>query len=98
MQLGRTAGASIDELAARSGLRKAKLAKMLWHLQGGGWITAGPELKRVVIYRRLRDVPREAAPRTARPKVAPHIEALNAAFGIRLPATRARGRTIRRSE
>jgi DNA-binding IclR family transcriptional regulator len=88
---------SLDELAARTGLRKDKVAKLLWHLERLGWVAANEETRRLAVYRRLRDVPavkRDAENRTAQT----HIAALNAAFGIRLPAKRARGRTVRRSE
>ena len=96
--IGRAAGSSLDELAARSGIRKAKLAKLLWHLQGAGWIAASEELRCLVVYRRLRDIPRALPPARDPIKTAAHIQSLNAAFGIRLPAKRARGRTIRRGE
>lgn len=94
----RACGSSLDELAARLGIRKARLAKLLWHLQGAGWIAASEELRRLVVYRRLRDVPRESPRKKVDLKTAPHIQALNAAFGIHLPAKRARGRTVRRGE
>lgn len=97
-QLGKSSK-SLDELSARTGIRKDKLAKLLWHLEGRGWISAGEETRRLPVYRRLRDVP--PAKRTRANDGAStesHIAALNAAFGIRLPAKRARGRTIRRSE
>lgn len=97
-QLGQSAK-SIDELSARTGIRKDRLAKLLWHLQGAGWIAAGEEVRRLPVYRRLRQIP--AAKRVVggeRKAAAPHITALNAAFGIGLPPRRARGRTIRRGE
>ena len=96
-QLGQSAR-SIDELSARTGIRKDKLAKLLWHLQGAGWIGASEEVRRLPVYKRLREIP--AAKRTAGlvSRTAEHITALQTAFGIRLPAKRARGRTIRRGE
>src|SRR5688500_1956898 len=86
-QLGKSAR-SLDELAARLGMRKERLAKALWHLQARGWIAATEEVRRLPVYRRLREAPR--APRkTLRPQPAGNIAALNAAFGIALPARRA---------
>ena len=81
IHLGKSAR-SIDELAARTGIRKDKLAKTLWHLRDWGWICIAEETRRLPVYRRLRAVP--AAKRTARGRkaAAPHIAALNAAFGI----------------
>ena len=95
-QLGKSPK-SLDELSARTGIRKDRLAKVLWHLLGRGWVSAAEEVRRLPVYRRLRDVP--SAPRTSpRPQPKPHIAALNAAFGIGLPAKRARGRIVRRGE
>ena len=97
-QLGRS-GKSIDELSARTGIRKDRLAKLLWHLEGLGWISAGGEVRRLAVYRRLRDAPRaKRSNPLARNVPASHLVALQAAFGIRLPAKRARGRTVRGSE
>ena len=98
VQLGKSPK-SVDELSARTGIRKDKLAKLLWHLEGLGWIAGDEEVRRLPVYRRLKDLPalkRTPVPRTS--SSASHIAALNAAFGIRLPAKRARGRTVRRSE
>lgn len=96
VQLGK-APKSLDELSARTGIRKDKLAKVLWHLEGSGWIAAGEETRQLPVYRRLREPP---APKRSRPTgkgIAPHLAALNAAFGIRRPPKRLRARTIRRS-
>ena len=96
-QLGK-AGKSIDELATRTGIRKDRLAKLLWHLQSLGWISVSKEVRTLPVYRRLREVPPrkpDGVPRGYTP--APHIAALQAAFGIGLPARRARGRTVRRT-
>ena len=96
-QLGKSSK-SLDELSARTGIRKDKLAKLLWHLEGRGWIAAAQETRLLPVYRRLREVPtvKRSAARVKQP--APHIAALNAAFGIRAPLKRARARTVRRSE
>jgi hypothetical protein len=95
-QLGKSPK-SLDELSARTAIRKDRLAKILWHLLGRGWVATAEEVRRLPVYRRLRDVP--AVPRRRpRPQSKPHIAALNAAFGIGLPAKRARGRIVRRSE
>ncbi len=91
-------GCSIDELAARTGIGKARLAKLLWHLAEAGWISAKQEVRPLTLYRRARPVPRRAAPLVPASATASHLEALQAAFGIRLPTKRARGRTIRRGE
>ena len=95
VQLGKTPK-SLDELSARSGIRKDKLAKLLWHLEALGWIEAGEETRRLAVYRRLRDVP--SVKREPVIQASSHLAALNAAFGIRLPAKRMRGRTVRRSD
>ncbi len=96
-QLGKSVGSSIDELSARTGIRKKKLARVLWDLKAAGWIAAGSEVKELTVYRRLRELPPER--RDRRPvKPASHIDALHAAFGMRLPARRARGRVVRRGE
>ena len=90
---------SIDELAARTGMRKDRVAKVLWHLQSRGWITVSEEVRRLAVYRRLRNLPARKRPDgPKRYATAPHIEALQAAFGIRFPAKRARARTVRRGE
>jgi hypothetical protein len=97
VQLGKSAK-SIDELSARTGIRKDRLAKVLWHLEALGWVAVGQETRQLPVYRRLRAVsaPKRVGQSGKRP--APHIAALNAAFGIGLPAKRARARTIRRGE
>ena len=88
---------TLDEIAARTGLRKDRLAKVIWHLRQRGWIAADEEMRRLHVYRRLRELP--SRPRKAsRSQSTPHIAALNAAFGIGLPAKRARGRVVRRGE
>ena len=89
---------SVDELSARTGMRKDKLAKVLWHLQSRGWISSGEETRRLAVYRRVRDVPQRKRPGRAVRTPAPHIAALNAAFGIRAPVKRARGRLVRQGE
>jgi len=93
-----TVGCSIDELAVRTGIGKARLAKLLWHLAQAGWISAREEVRPLRLYRRVRPVPRPALAEALATNSPPHIEALQAAFGIRLPAKRARGRTVRRGE
>ena len=95
-QLGQSAR-SLDELAARTGIRKDRLAKLLWHLQGRGWVAVGEESRLLAVYRRLRDAP---PPRRSEKSQSgsSHIADLQAAFGIRLPAKRRRGRVVRRSE
>ena len=92
-QLGKSAK-SLDQLSARTGIRKDRLAKVLWHLRTRGWIEESEEVRKLAVYRRLRDVPSKAR-KVARAKSAPHIAALNAAFGIGLPVKRARGRVVR---
>lgn len=86
----------MDELSARTGIRKDKLAKVLWHLEQQGWISAGEETRLLAVYRRTRDLPavRRSIDRGKQP--APHIAALNAAFGIGIAQKRARARTVRR--
>jgi hypothetical protein len=89
---------SLDELSALTGIRKDRVAKILWHLRSLGWIAAGEEVRRLSVYKRVRELP-PARRKTAAPLSQPaHIAALNAAFGISLPARRARGRTVRRSD
>src|SRR5947207_11536932 len=89
---------SMDELAARTGIRKERVAKVLWHLEQLGWVQQTEEIRKLPVYRRLRDLP-AAKPQVGRgASSAPHIAALNAAFGIRTPAKRARGRIVRQSE
>lgn len=97
-QMGKAIGASLDELAARTGIRKDKLAKLLWHLQRGGWIAPVEETRLLTVYRRLKDLPAAQAATRPAPRPASHIEALEAVFGIRRPVGRVRGRTIRRGE
>src|SRR5437870_4157667 len=80
VQLGKTPK-SLDELAARTGVRKDRLAKILWHLLGRGWISAGEEVRRLPVYRRLKDVPGPRPVARAARQSAPHLAALNAAFG-----------------
>lgn len=93
VQLGETPK-SLDELSARTGIRKDRLAKVLWHLIGRGWVATGEEVRRLPVYRRLKAVP--AARRNARrAQPSSHLDALNAAFGIRMPAKRTRARTVR---
>jgi hypothetical protein len=97
-QLGK-AGKSADELAARTGIRRDRVAKLLWHLENLGWISVGEEVRRVAVYRSLREAPpakRKSA--LGRSAAASHLVALQAVFGSRLPAKRARGRTVRQSE
>jgi hypothetical protein len=96
-RLGKVVGCSVDELSARTGVRKDKLARVLWDLKGAGWIAASCEVKELVVYRRLREMPPARRAKRGR-KSASHIEVLQAAFGMRLPAKRARGRIVRRSE
>ncbi len=96
-QLSTEGGRSIDELAARTGIRKDKLARLLWDLKGAGWVAASSEVKELVVYRRLREMP-PARRRSRRSGTGSHIEALQAAFGMRLPVKRTRGRIVRRSE
>lgn len=95
-QLGETPK-SLDEIAARMGLRKDRVAKILWHLVSRGWIATDEEVRRLPVYRRLKAVP---AARRAKPRSEgdPHIAALNAAFGIRMPPKRARARTVRQRD
>jgi len=93
VQLGETPK-SLDEIAARTGLRKDRVAKILWHLVARGWIASDEEVRLLPVYRRLKPVP--AARRIKRRTEADsHMAALNAAFGIRMPAKRARARTVR---
>lgn len=96
-QLGQS-GKSIDELSARTGIRKDKVAKLLWHLRGAGWIGVSEEVRRLPVYKRLREIPAAKLTGGRALRTAVHITALQTAFGIRLPAKRARGRTIRRGE
>src|SRR5438552_2389921 len=97
VQLGKSPR-SMDELSARTGIRKDRVAKLLWHLQALGWVAVGEETRQLLVYRRLRPVP--AAKRMERfgKRSAPHLAALNAAFGIGLPPKRTRARTIRKGE
>jgi len=88
----------MDELSARTGIRKDKVAKLLWHLEALGWVAAGEETRLLRVYRRLRDVPAARRFKDTGKKPAAHIAALNAAFGIGRPVKRARARTIRRGE
>lgn len=85
---------SLDELSARTGVRKDRLAKVLWHLLGRGWIAAAEEVRRLPVYRRLKAVP-PARRKKRREQASSHLDALNAAFGIRMPAKRTRARTVR---
>ena len=88
---------SLDEISARTGLRKDRIAKILWQLISRGWIATAEEVRRLPVYRRLKPVP--AARRAKRGTAADsHIAALNAAFGIRMPAKRSRARTVRQRE
>lgn len=89
-------GRSVEELAAATGIARTKLSKILWHLKALGWVTAEEELRKLAVYKRLRVLP--ATQHAAQPsaKTAPHLIALQAAFGIRMPARRKRGRTVRR--
>ena len=96
-QLGQS-GKSIDELSARTGIRKDKVAKVLWHLQGAGWIGMSEEVRRLPVYKRLREIPVLRRMAGSGRRTAPHLKALQKAFGIRLPSKRARGRTVRRGE
>lgn len=97
-QLLKSVGSSIDELAARTGIRKDKLARVLWDLKGAGWVEASEEVRRLTVYRRLREMPSLPGGSVRRTKLPSHIQALQAAFGIRMPAKRARARTVRRGE
>jgi hypothetical protein len=97
VQLGKSAK-SIDELSARTGIRRDKLAKLLWHLLGLGWIAVTEEVRRLPVYRRLREMPAGKRPAGRRAAPASHIAALNAAFGIGVPPKRARGRMVRRGD
>lgn len=94
-QLGK-APKSVDELSARTGIRKDKLAKVLWHLEGSGWIAVGEETRQLPVYRRLREPPAPKRSSISARSVAPHLVALDAAFGIRRPSKRLRARTIRK--
>ena len=95
----RKAGSSLDELSARTGLRKERLAKVLWHLQTRGWISASEEMRALAVYRRLRPLPKPTPTRApTRNPGAAHLVALQGAFGSRLPARRARGRVVRTPE
>ena len=91
-QLGRTAK-SLDELAARTGIRKDRVAKLLWHLEARGWIAVSEETRRLPVYRRLRQasIPKRKDPKDR----ASHFTELYAAFRMRLPSKRARGRVVR---
>ena len=91
VQLGETPK-SLDELAARTGIRKDRLAKVLWHLLRRGWIGTGEEVRRLPVYKRLNAVP---PARRKRRGAGSHLDALNAAFGIRMPTKRTRARTVR---
>lgn len=86
----------IDELRRRTGIPKYKLAKVLWHLCNGGWVAVGEEVRKTPVFKRVRVAPKaDAATGRSRSESAPHIAALQAAFGIRLPPKRAQGRTVR---
>lgn len=96
-QLGQS-GKSLDELSARTGMRKDRLAKLLWHLEGRGWVAASEETRRLRVYRRLRDAPVRRRSELGKRSAASHVVDLYAAFGIRLPEKRRRGRLVRGSE
>ena len=89
---------SVDELAARTGIRKDRLAKVLWHLERAGWISSGEETRSLAVYRRVRELPTRKRAHPAGRSPAPHIAALNAAFGIGAPIRRRRGRVVRGNE
>ena len=89
---------SVDELAARTGIKKDRLAKVLWHLERAGWISSGEETRSLAVYRRLREAPARKRAGWAGGRPVAHIAALNAAFGIGTPVKRRRGRLVRRSE
>jgi DNA-binding IclR family transcriptional regulator len=91
-------GKSLDELSAVAGIRKDRLAKLLWHLERLGWIAGSEEMRRLPVYRRLRTVPARRRPQTASRHAGSHVADLYAAFGIRLPAKRRRGRVVRASD
>ena len=95
--LGRYAK-SLDELAARTGIRKDRLAKLLWHLKRGGWIAVSEETRRLPVYLRLRDAPAQLRRDGKRLGASQQFAELYAAFGIRLPPKRRRGRVIRGGE
>lgn len=92
-QLGRSAK-SLDELAARTGIRKDRVAKLLWHLEARGWIAVSEETRRLPVYRRLRQAPIRKR-KDARHRAASEFTELYAAFRMRLPAKRPRGRVVR---
>ena len=86
---------SIDELHERTGIRKTRLAKTLWHLHRLGWIAIGAETRKLVVVRRLRVSAPNKAGASGRARTSKYLGALYAAFGIRLPANRGRARTVR---
>jgi hypothetical protein len=94
-ELGTTAK-SIDELRVRTGVPKKKLAKVLWHLRELGWVSVSEEVRKTPVFRRIRLRAGSASSvRRKRPGPSPHLAALQAAFGIRLPSRRAQARTVR---
>ena len=94
-QLGRSRK-TIDELAAQTGIRKDRLAKLLWHLQKRGWIDISEELRRLPVFERLRDLPADKRLSISSHGQPPsHIINLYAAFKIGLPPKRTRARTVR---
>jgi len=91
--LGRSAK-SLDELAARTGIRKDRVAKLLWHLEARGRIAVSEETRRLPMYRRLRQTPIRKR-KDAMHRGASKFTELYAAFRMRLPAKRPRGRVVR---
>ncbi len=91
-------GRSLEELAGATGIARTKLSKILWHLKALGWVAAQEEVRKLAVYKRLRAVPAPEHISEPSTKTAPHLVALQAAFGIRMPARRKRGRTVRRAE
>ena len=92
-QLGRSAK-SLDELAARTGIRKDRVAKLLWHLEARGWIAVSEETRRLPVYRRLRQAPIRKR-KGAKRRGSSEFSELYRAFRMRLPAKRPRGRVVR---
>ena len=91
---------TIDELEARTGIDKVRIAHILWNLRHFGWVTIAGILKkgrwRIRAYGLARRVP-PAARETRPSRYAPpdHIAALNAAFRIGPPPSSVRARRVR---
>lgn len=92
-QLGSSAK-SLDELSARTGMRKDRVAKLLWNLQSRGWIAESRETRQLRVYRRVRAAPAQKRPEVSQRR-APQFSELYAAFRMRLPTKRRRGRVVR---